>query len=227
MPTLRPLTEVTRSDGRFFVDAVVPALRAAGFAGPVALRLREPDFAFGDVAAAVLVVEGAQAELEHLLTGKQKKELSAKDKLTREGDVPTILVRAPASALRALVRAVRPAASTKRGPAREVAVEASAPALQAARKKRDRVRTADGRYIKGSRPGGPAGPSARSSTTSVAPPPGRVVGEARSGATDRVSFALQNLAAWIEAGLARAGDAGDDEVLTLVPGDVRREVGDG
>lgn len=227
MPTLRPLTELTRSDGRFFVDAIVPALRAAGFAEPVALRLREPELAFGDVHTAVLVVEGTQAELEHLLTGKQKMELSAKDKLARQADVSTLVVRAPASALRALVRAVRPAAGKQKTPAREVATEASARPLPRAPRKRDRVRTVDGRYIKGSRPGAPAGPSAPSSMTTVAPPPGRVVGEARSGATDRVSFALQNLAAWVEGGLARATDAGDAEMLTLVPGDVRREVGDG
>lgn len=116
--------------------------------------------------------------------------------------------------MRDLVRAARPSITTTTR-TRELGAEAAAPRL---RKKRDLVRTPDGRYIKGFRPGGAV------AKTSVGPQT-NVVGESRAAApADRVSFAVRNLAGWIEAGLARVSGAGDDEVIELSPGDVQREV---
>jgi hypothetical protein len=221
VPTLRPLTEVARYDGRFFVEVVVPALRQAGFQAPIAIELAEPGFSWGNLDEAALVLQGSQAALDALLAGKQKTRLSALDKLRqqRSGEKGVesgagIALRASASSLRELVRALRPDVEAKRGTSREVGAEASAPAL---RKRRDRVRTAEGRYIKGYRPDAEAETRAERSTGARPELAG-----AGSPPADRTTFALKNLARWVEAGLDHAADAGADEMLVLSPGGVQR-----
>lgn len=198
MPTLRSLTDVARYDGRFFVDAVVPALSSAGFTERMALLLSEPAFAFGEVDDAAVVIEGTDDDVNNLFAGKRTSSLR---------------VRGHASSLRALLLALRPQADTRKQGTRELGTEASAPAL---RKKRDRVRTADGRYIKGTREGATtttksAAPAAAS--TLLAPP--------KTAPTDRTSFALQNFAAWLDAGLRRV-DASDDDFIVVEAGEASR-----
>ena len=207
MPTLRPLTEVVRYDNRFVADAVVPALRALGFEGTVALAPDDAD----------VVITGTVADLDALFAGKQKTELSALDKLkaAKRTNHATLVIRGRASMLRALVRALSPRASAVKGASKEIGAEASAPI----KKKRDRVRTISGRYIKGARAG-----ASTSSASTMAPalPAGAIGAEARAPA-DRTGFALQNLMAFVDAGLQRAGDVDDNALLAVLPGEVRRE----
>jgi hypothetical protein len=160
-----------------------------------------------------VVLEASHAQIDALLAGKQKTELSALDKLKahKRGPVESgVSIRGTAGVLRELARALRAPAPTSPPKTREIAAEASAPPLV---KKRDRVRTADGRYIKGARRGA-ARAAPAPSLSSLAP--------AAVASTDRVAFALQNLRAFLEAGLARAADASDDVLLTLHPGEVLR-----
>ena len=128
MPTLRPLTEL-RYDAAFFVDVVVPAVRAAGFEGTIALAPGDAD----------VVVE--TADVDALLAGKLKTELDALDRLRRTTTRATT-VRGRAAALRALALALTPKTAAPARGARDVAHEAPA------RQRKDRVRRA-GRYIKG------------------------------------------------------------------------------
>lgn len=218
MPTLRPLTDVARPDARFFVEILLPALAAAGYRGAVALIVSD-GIRHGDASTADIVVEGSAADLEALLAGRQKAELSVLDKLKaqKRGAQPAIAVRGRAAALRALVDALAPKHDKARANAREIGAEASA--LKG--KKRDRVRTIDGRYIKGLRSDG-----ARDRAPPSAPVASSVVVGHKGAATDRTGFALQNLAAFVGAGLERAGrrdssdhdDDDDDAVLVLAPG---------
>ncbi len=212
MPTLRPLIDVPRYDAAFFAGALVPAAAAAGYEGILALA---PDA--GDV-----VVVASDTELDALLAGKQKTELSALDKLKRQKTTggEDVSVRGTTAALRALVRALTPGAGPQRKAAREIGAESSSLPRG---KRPDRVRRQGGGYIKGFLPGHKSAPAA--------PAPGVVVDAGRAAPSDRVQFALGNLRGFIEAGLARAGALEDDDgagdgegaVLVIVPGEVRRE----
>lgn len=219
MPTLRPFTDVARPDAKFFVDTILPALAAAGFGGVVALVVTDGARAERSAAAADddVVIEGTAADLAALLAGKT--ELSALDKLKaqKKGARSTLAVRGKPAALRALVDALAPKLEKARATAREIGAEAGA---LPARKKRDRVRTIDGRYIKGMRSGGTKERAAPS-----APVASSALGAPTSAPTDRTGFALQNLAAFVRAGLERAGFGGatdDDTMLVIAPGEVRR-----
>ena len=240
MPTLRPLTEVARYDARFVADVVAPALRAAGFAGDVVVaavsEAAPPD---------AIVIHARAADLEALLAGRQKTELSALDKLRaqkhRAPAHETVTVRGRASALRALVRALRPVASAStssasRG-ARDIGAEAG---VAPKRKARDRVRRAGGGYIKGRKSVAPPLGAGAGSKSALAPMAtaraaanagGAVLSDTRAPPADRAAFAMQNLAAFVEAGLARAAltglvsvdvDVDVDVVLVIAPGEVRR-----
>ena len=218
MPTLRPLTDVARPDAKFFVDTILPALTAAGFGGVVALVLSDGAHAVAHgerahASNADVVIEGTAADLAALLAGKT--ELSALDKLKaqKKGVRSTLAVRGKPAALRALVDALAPK-HEKRATAREIGAEAGA----IKGKKRDRVRTIDGRYIKGMRSG-----ATKERAPPSAPVAASVLGAQTSAPTDRTGFALQNLATFVRAGLERAGGASDDDtMLVIAPGEVRR-----
>lgn len=212
MPTIPQLTELTRYDGRYFVDVVLPALRVAGFDAPVAVVLTAPSLEVGNVDEAAIVVETTGPGLDALCAGKLKLDGSPTDAATRSTSTPALVVRGGAGALRQLLRAARPLSVMKKGVVREVGAEASALAL---RRKRDRVRTADGRYIKGTVAGG-------AQRRVPSPMPAAFVAPPHTGGGDRLSFALQNVARFLDVGLARAADAPDDVMLALRPGEVER-----
>ena len=233
MPAVRPLTEVTRYDAKFFADIVVPALRAVGFEASIALAPDDAD----------VVIEASDTELDALLAGKQKSELSPLDRLKAEKAARTmgvelnfgVVVRGNAGDLRALVVALTPKAERAR-----VAKDIGAEAGSTPRAKRpDRVRRADGRYIKG-RPSGrrsmssaqaaqaqaqaQAQTSAAAASVAAAQAAG-VVDTSRKVPADRVDFALANLRGFVEAGLtrlAKLGPVDEDDALTIKPGEVRR-----
>jgi hypothetical protein len=200
MPSLRPLTDVARTDAKFFADSVVPALGAAGFAGSVALLVTDaPDACVGDVVAADVIIEGTQADIEALLAGKQKSELSALDKLkaAKHGaESAGVLVRGTLEALRGFVNAVAPREGKAGGGAKDVASEAGAVPRAP---EPDTMRLPNGRIVKG-RAGGRRAAAAPVPTSA---PKTSVVGAQKGGATDRVAFAVQNLAGFVAAGLAR------------------------
>lgn len=204
MPTLRSIqVEVARYDGRYVVDVVLPALATAGFDAPVALRLEEPTLHHGSAETAAVLVEGPTLLLEAVLAGKAPR-----------GDADRLRLSGRLADLRSLVRALRPPAPAQRGPSREVGAEATAPG---ARRKRDRVRTAEGRYIKGvvlDAPPDDGLPTPRRTAVLV---------DARAAPVDRLSFALQNLAAFLDVNLALAPDTGDDELVVITGRGLKRE----
>lgn len=222
MPSLRPLTDVARTDAKFFGDSVVPAMGAAGFAGSLALLVSDaPDACIGDVVSADVIVEGTQADIEALLAGKQKTELNALDKMKaakRGGDVASLSVRGTLDALRSFVNAVAPRDKSASG-AKDVATEAGAVPLA---KEADGMRLPNGRYVKGRPAGRRAAPAAAPSAASKAS--SNVVGAQKAGATDRVAFAVQNVAAFVSAGVARIESAADDDgrAWIITAGEVRR-----
>ena len=212
MPVLRPFAKLAPEsplDASFFLDTLVPAVRAAGYAGVLALVVTDaPHLGYGEAATADVVVVGTAAELSALLAGKHKTELSPLDKLKahKHGAGAPLAVQGRPAALRALVAALLPKREQTRASARDISAESDVVKAP----KRDRVRTASGRYIKGARASGPReGARALPPTTSSA---------ARGcAAVDRTSFAMHNLAAFVSAGLARAGSVHDD-VLVNSPG---------
>lgn len=221
MPSLRPLTDVARTDAKFFGDSVVPAMGAAGFAGSIALLVSDaPDACIGDVVSADVIVEGTQADIETLLAGKQKTELNALDKMKaakRGGDVASLSVRGTLEALRNFVSATATRDKSASG-AKDVATEAGA-VPQA--KEADGMRLPNGRYVKG-RPAGRR--AAKAPAPSASKASSNVVGAQKAGATDRVAFAVQNVAAFVSAGVARIESAGDDDgrAWVVTAGEVRR-----
>ena len=226
MPSLRPLTDVARTDAKFFGDSVVPAIAAAGFNGTLALLVTDsPDACIGDVVSADVVVEGTQADIEALLAGKQKSELNALDRMKaakRGADAAPLSVRGTLESLRAFVNAVAPRDKGATG-AKDVAAEAGAVPLA---KEADGMRLPNGRYVKGRPAGRRAAAPAPASSASKAS--SNVVGAQKGGATDRVAFAVQNLATFIGAGVVRAdsaegaGSDDDGRAWLVTVGEVRR-----
>lgn len=225
MPSLRPLTDVARTDAKFFADSVVPAIAAAGFDGSVALLVTDaPDACVGDVVGADVIVEGTQADIEALLAGKQKTELNALDKLKaakrNDGAAAGVVVRGTRESLRAFLSAVAPRDKSASA-AKEVASEKG---IVPQAKVADTMRLPNGRIVKG-RAGGRRAQTAPAAAPST--PKASVVGAQKSGATDRISFAVQNVAGFINAGLARLegegeGKDGQGGTLILGVGEVRR-----
>jgi hypothetical protein len=198
VPTLRPIPELARPDAKFFVEAVLPALAAAGYAGTVALVVTDGTTARAQPSddrrcEADVVIEGSAEDLEALLAGKLNKSRGALDRVTA-GATDGPLVKGSPSSLRALVSALTP---QQRVPltAKDIGDEMNA----AMATKRDRMRTIDGRYIKGMR-------ATKESAPPSAPVLGAVLGGPVTAPMDRAGIALQNLAAFVNAGLLGVSD---------------------
>lgn len=224
MPSLRPLTDVARTDAKFFGDSVVPAVSAAGFEGTLALLVSDaPDACIGDVVSADVIVEGTQADIEALLAGKQKSELNALDKLKAAKRGPDaastgVVVRGSLDALRSFVNATATRDKSASG-AKDIGAEAGAVPRA---KEADGMRLPNGRWVKGRPAGRRTTPAPTPSSASKAS--SNVVGAQKGGATDRVAFAVQNVAAFVSAGVARIESSGDDHASAwiITAGEARR-----
>jgi hypothetical protein len=208
MPVLT-MKEVAPLDGRFFVDEVLPALRAAGFTSSLGLTLSDDDFRAD---GGEFFVETSLAGLESLLQGKAKTEEAPAWRRKKSG-APVLVVRAPKRVLQSLA-ALALTTEKKPSAAREIAAEKDAGVRS--RKKRDRVRSHEGRLIKGVVRGSPPPP------LDEAPAAAAPVAAGTAAATDRVEFAVNNLARFARAVLARVEDAPDDTVITFADGEVSR-----